>query len=57
METSKSEAHGIPPKELMELDWWNTSEEILKAGFNIWSENYDKVRLENSSKKIRALIG
>ena len=50
METKKSEAHGIP-KELMEIDFWNTSEEKLKAGFNIWSENYDKVRIKYTIRK------
>ena len=31
------------PKEVVELNWWNASEERVKHANKIWSGTYDKV--------------
>lgn len=33
------------PQEVIDISWWNTSEEILKEGYKIWSKTYDEVRI------------
>ncbi|KAL9984572.1 hypothetical protein ACROYT_G006882 [Oculina patagonica] len=30
------------PQEVIDISWWNTSEEILKEGYKIWSKTYDE---------------
>ena len=44
METDKSEPATLYPKEILEINWFNASEALLKEGYKIWATTYDKVR-------------
>lgn len=48
METNESDPARYP-KEIHDITWWNTSEEILKEGYKIWANTYDKVRINSMS--------
>ena len=44
METNKSD-RALYPKELLDINSWNTSEERLKEAYKIFSNTYDQVRI------------
>ena len=48
METDKSDP-ACYPKEILDISWWNTSEERLKEAYKIWANTYDKVRIYSIS--------
>jgi len=31
------------PQEILDLSWSNTSEQIVKEGYKIWADSYEKV--------------
>ncbi|KAL9984571.1 hypothetical protein ACROYT_G006881 [Oculina patagonica] len=41
METNKS-GPVYYPKEMFDITYWNTSEELVKKGYKIWADTYDK---------------
>ena len=42
MENNKSESYNHP-KEIVDLAWNNTNEELVKKGYKIWAVTYDNV--------------
>ncbi|KAJ7372744.1 Methyltransferase domain [Desmophyllum pertusum] len=44
METNKSKPDILYtyPKEVLDINWYNTTEELVKEGYKVWAVNYDK---------------